>query len=230
VTIENAVLKEAVKTQKRNGTSAAPTDPLEVLRRYQRRPSRRNAGLLIECYRDMVERSARAYQRRLPARVDPQDLIQAGMCGLIQAARRFAESRGGPFESSCLARGRGSIQDELRALDWLPRGNGRAAESARLFLHLTGDLPRERSRDYFNLQDEHHPSDLALEALHRQELLEKVRRSISSLEWRILHESFIRGLTLKEVAARLSLSTSYVCTLRLEILAKVRRLLERATA
>ncbi len=216
---------------RRNGAIKEAPDPLSVLRRYKKRPNRPNESALLECYRSLVERSVWSFMKKLPPTVDIQDLLQAGMFGLLKAARRYDETRGVPFESFCLARIKGSIQDELRNLDWLPRRNGRNGRNggtgrrAPQFLPLSIHPSEDEEDLSLDLRDESKPEDAVLEALYREELLERVRRSLTTLEWRILHDSYIRGMTLKKVADRLSLSPSRVCILRSRILEKVRRML-----
>jgi RNA polymerase sigma factor FliA len=58
---------------------------------------------------------------RLPASVDVGDLIQAGMIGLLEAARHFAHDKGASFETFAGIRIRGAMLDELRKADWTPR-------------------------------------------------------------------------------------------------------------
>jgi len=215
-----------IKKEKRKTNRQPPVEPLSVAQHYQRRPTRSNLASLIESYRGIVECLVQKIMRKLPPTVDVQDLIQAGMFGLIQAARRFDESRGVPFESFCRTRIRGSILDELRSLNWLPRSNGNGLGARRLFLHLAGDFLGEMDQDCQALQEDSRHENAALEVLYREEMLEKVKKSLTTMEWRILHDSYIRGLTLKQVARRLSISPSHVCNLRNRIIAKVRRQME----
>ena len=91
-------------------------------------------------------------------------------------------------------------------------------------------MPGDAGRDVLDDLVDSTPEEAALEMLHREELLEKVRRSLTTLEWRILHDSYIRGKTLKQVARRLSISVSHACNLRARIIAKVRRQIEEALA
>ena len=56
-----------------------------------------------------------------PRHVDRDDLARAGALGLVEASRRFDESRGVPFERFAAQRIRGSILDSVRAADWAPR-------------------------------------------------------------------------------------------------------------
>ncbi len=56
-----------------------------------------------------------------PRHVDRDDLARAGALGLVEAARRYDESRGVPFERFAAQRIRGAILDSVRAADWAPR-------------------------------------------------------------------------------------------------------------
>ena len=69
----------------------------------------------------LVKRIAYHMLTRLPASVQVDDLIQAGMIGLLDAVSRYEGSYGRQFESYAAQRIRGSILDELREADWLPR-------------------------------------------------------------------------------------------------------------
>ncbi|MCK5436261.1 MAG: sigma-70 family RNA polymerase sigma factor, partial [Nitrosomonadaceae bacterium] len=70
----------------------------------------------------LVKRIAHHMMARLPASVQVDDIIQAGMIGLLDAIKRYEGSHGRQFESYAAQRIRGSILDELREADWLPRG------------------------------------------------------------------------------------------------------------
>jgi RNA polymerase sigma factor for flagellar operon FliA len=59
---------------------------------------------------------------KLPASVELDDMIQAGMLGLLDAANRYQDDQGAQFETYASQRIRGAMLDELRANDWLSRG------------------------------------------------------------------------------------------------------------
>lgn len=84
-------------------------------------------------YAPLVRRIAHQMIAKLPANVELDDMIQAGMIGLMDAVNRFEESQGTQFEVYAASRIRGSMLDELRAGDWLPRSarkNQRDIENA----------------------------------------------------------------------------------------------------
>lgn len=72
-------------------------------------------------YAPLVKRIAHHMMLKLPNSVQVDDLIQAGMMGLLEAAGRYDELRGAQFETYAAQRIRGSMLDELRSSDWLPR-------------------------------------------------------------------------------------------------------------
>ncbi|MGI0115289.1 RNA polymerase sigma factor FliA [Zooshikella sp. RANM57] len=76
---------------------------------------------LVQRYAGLVKRIALHTAARLPASVQLDDLIQAGMIGLLEAARKYDASKGATFETYATIRIRGSIVDEIRKGDWVPR-------------------------------------------------------------------------------------------------------------
>ena len=69
----------------------------------------------------LVKRIAHHLAARLPQTIDINDLMQAGMIGLLEAARNFDPSRGASFDTYAGIRIRGSMLDEVRKHDWTPR-------------------------------------------------------------------------------------------------------------
>ncbi|MBL8384896.1 MAG: RNA polymerase sigma factor FliA [Burkholderiales bacterium] len=80
----------------------------------------------VEQFVPLVKRMAHHLLARLPASVQVDDLVQAGMLGLMDAAGRFEEGQGAQFETYASQRIKGAMLDELRANDWMPRGVRRA--------------------------------------------------------------------------------------------------------
>lgn len=87
----------------------------------------------INQFAPLVRRIAHYMMAKLPASVQLDDIIQAGMIGLLDAVNRYQGSLGAQFESYAAQRIRGAILDELRQADWLPRSvrkNMRRIEAA----------------------------------------------------------------------------------------------------
>lgn len=72
----------------------------------------------IEKFTPLVKRIAHHMMAKLPASVQMDDLIQAGMVGLMDAIKRYKGSYNQQFESYAAQRIRGSILDQLRETDW----------------------------------------------------------------------------------------------------------------
>ncbi|VTU27019.1 Sigma-F factor [Variovorax sp. PBS-H4] len=102
---------------------------------------------LLKQHQPMVRRIALQMLAKLPASVELDDLIQAGMIGLLDASTRYQDNRGAQFETFASQRIRGAMIDELRANDWGSRGlrqSARKVESAIQALeHRLGRAPNE---------------------------------------------------------------------------------------
>lgn len=99
-------------------------------------------------YLPMVRRQALSLQVRLPASIDLDDLVQAGVVGLLDALGRFDASAGATFATFASQRVRGAMIDELRSRDWLPRSvrrNARAMDEAQRRLEQTLGRPPTES-------------------------------------------------------------------------------------
>jgi RNA polymerase sigma factor for flagellar operon FliA len=69
----------------------------------------------------LVKRLAHHMKAKLPPSVEVDDLIQAGMIGLLDAINRYEDNHGAQFETYAVLRIRGAMLDELRSSDWMPR-------------------------------------------------------------------------------------------------------------
>ena len=76
---------------------------------------------LIEQYFPLVRYNAERVWAKLPDGVDLNDMISAGVFGLMDAIESFDMTRGVKFETYCVPRIRGAMLDELRTMDWVPR-------------------------------------------------------------------------------------------------------------
>ncbi|MBC7453800.1 MAG: RNA polymerase sigma factor FliA [Massilia sp.] len=88
---------------------------------------------LLTDHMPLVKRLAHHMKAKLPPSVEVDDLIQAGMIGLLDAISRYEETHGAQFETYAVLRIRGAMLDELRSSDWLPRSlrqNMRKIEAA----------------------------------------------------------------------------------------------------
>jgi RNA polymerase sigma factor for flagellar operon FliA len=100
---------------------SADEDPIELWEEYQRTRSDALRNRLIEHYLPVVRYTAERVSSTLPQSVDIDDLMSAGLFGLIEAIKSFDLGRNVKFKTYCSWRVRGAILDELRANDWVPR-------------------------------------------------------------------------------------------------------------
>jgi RNA polymerase sigma factor FliA len=104
-------------------------------------PEERDREILthLPLVHSVVERIA----AHLPSSVDKDDLLQAGVIGLIDALNRFDASRDNAFSTYAVLRIRGQVIDELRERDWIPRSaRTRAKEYHQAVAELSGTLDR----------------------------------------------------------------------------------------
>ncbi len=120
---------------------------VEVWKLYQREPSEEIRNFFMEKYLPLVRYNAERIYTRLPDEVDIQDLMSAGLFGLMDAIDAFDLERGVKFETYCAPRIRGAILDELRSMDWVPR----------LVRHRTAKV--EAARQRFEMANGRSPTD-----------------------------------------------------------------------
>jgi RNA polymerase sigma factor for flagellar operon FliA len=105
----------------------------DLWRRYKRDGDDRARERLVVAYSPLVKYVSGRMASGLPAHVEEADLISYGLGGLISAIERFELEREIKFETYAITRIKGSIIDELRSLDWVPRSvraRARAIERA----------------------------------------------------------------------------------------------------
>ena len=95
-------------------------DVTELWREFKEHPTTPLRNRLVERYLPLVKYNAERIWQRLPEGVDLDDLISAGVFGLMDAIDAFDLSRGVKFETYCVPRIRGAMLDELRTMDWVP--------------------------------------------------------------------------------------------------------------
>lgn len=105
------------------GVSPFPDEAalMAAWRRFKETGSAALRNRLIEHYLYLVKYNAERIGAKLPDEVDVDDLMSAGIFGLMDAIDAFDLGRGVKFETYCAPRIRGAILDELRTMDWVPR-------------------------------------------------------------------------------------------------------------
>jgi len=117
-----------------------------IWQRYRESGDKALRDRLILNYAALVRYVAGRLGTSLPAHVDEGDLVSYGLLGLIGAIERYDPSREIKFETYAIARIKGSIIDELRSLDWVPRSvRSRAREIERAMVELENKLKRAPS-------------------------------------------------------------------------------------
>jgi RNA polymerase sigma factor for flagellar operon FliA len=127
-----AAVSESVHNKVGAGSSSSHEDLEEVVDRYA----------------PLVKRIAHHLLLRMPASVQIDDLVQSGMIGLIEAARKYDVSKGASFETYAGIRIRGSMLDEVRKGDWAPRSvhrkSRKVAEAIKAVESRTGQDAKDK--------------------------------------------------------------------------------------
>jgi RNA polymerase sigma factor for flagellar operon FliA len=103
-----------------------------------------DSDTLVNRHAPLVKRIAYHLMNRLPPNVQADDLIQAGMIGLLEASRNYDPSQGASFETYAGIRIRGAMLDEIRRSDWTPRSVHR---KARMVADAMRSIENEQGRD-----------------------------------------------------------------------------------
>jgi len=90
---------------------------------------------LVEKYAPLVKKIAHHLMARLPASVMVDDLIQTGLMGLLDASKHYDPSQGAKFETYATIRIRGSMLDEVRRSDWVPKSVHKKARDVAAAIH-----------------------------------------------------------------------------------------------
>jgi RNA polymerase sigma factor for flagellar operon FliA len=103
-------------------TAVAQEDIQELWHKFKEDMSNQDLrNRLVEQYLPLVKYNGERIWARLPEGVELDDLVSAGVFGLMDAIDAFDLSRGVKFETYCVPRIRGAMLDELRTMDWVPR-------------------------------------------------------------------------------------------------------------
>jgi len=115
----------------------------DLWRRYKDEKDEKARERLVLAYAPLVKYVAGRMSSGLPSHVEEADLISYGLLGLISAIERFEPEREIKFETFAITRIKGSIIDELRSLDWVPRSvRARAREIEKANAKLEHKLKR----------------------------------------------------------------------------------------
>ena len=211
----------------------------------------------LEKFDTLVRRIAYCLHKRLPApMVDVNDLIQAGWIGLLDAAKKFREEEECSFETYAGIRIRGSMLDELRALDWGTRSirrKMRSVSNARSSIEQsTGTTAKSHQiakklnislEEYFAIVRDGHQEHLPIfedemmyskSANHHDvnlaafDLHKFLTTKLLPKQQDIFHRYYILGQTLGEIGKHYGFSEGRACQVRTEIDKLIRKYFEGA--
>ena len=199
-------------------------------------------NLLMEHYLPIVKYTADRIYAKLPDKVELDDLISAGIFGLMDAIDAFDPERKVKFETYCSPRIRSSILDELRSMDWVPRlvrSRAHQLENAlqRLEAHL-GRMPTEdeianemelEMHEFRRLQRdanakviEDQKSQNPLIEIQKRDLKGLLTKGLTRAERLIIILYYYEEMTMKEIGATLDLSESRVSQMHSSIIARLK--------
>ncbi|GAA5646563.1 MULTISPECIES: RNA polymerase sigma factor FliA [Vibrio] len=113
---------------------------------YDQYANQNSQKAFLEKYSVLVKRIAHHLLGRLPPSVQVEDLIQAGMIGLLEAQKNYDGSKGASFETYAGIRIRGAMLDDIRRGDWVPRSvHKHSREISQAIAVLEGELNRDPS-------------------------------------------------------------------------------------
>lgn len=202
--------------------------------------SRHSQDRWIVEHATLVNKIARHLIARLPAHIQLDDLIQAGMIGLLEAAQKYDPHKGASFETFAGIRIRGAMLDEVRRHEWIPRTlckqkrllssaeerveqkAGRAPEDSELAKELQMDLNllHQLKNELMQSKLEHCRIEgisnfpTPLEVVQKMALQRELTFAISNLpekESLVLSLYYDEELNLKEIGQVIGVSESRVC-------------------
>ncbi len=199
--------------------------------------ARKDREALIESHLPQVKFIAERLAAKLPPWVDHDDLIGAGMLGLLDAVDKFDPLKGVMFKTYAEMRVRGAMLDSLRDLDWAPRSLRAVilGISMAQFQSLLGEL-RGLTITGLDLGDEDEdgqtlkylPQDAAhspLAIFERTEVREFMTTAIERLpqrERQVVALYYVEELTMKEIGATLGVTESRVSQIHTQAVLRLR--------
>lgn len=176
----------------------------------------------IDAYLPLVKRVVQKVARRLPCNVLRDDLIAAGVCGLVDSLRRNGGDGGAAFAWYARVRIRGAIFDELRAQDWLSRRvrDRQTAGEARACFVSFEDVGGNESE----IASSEDPAE-AVEAWSQRRALASAIERLPERDRMIVGRYYFDGARLKDIGAELGLSEPRISQILSRAVHKLRELL-----
>lgn len=181
---------------------------------------RSDAARLVVTHMAQVKRIAGAVQRRYAPRCDVDDLYQAGLLALVEAAGRW-QDRGLPFGAYVTVRARGAMIDHLRASS--PRGCGPGG------VRMTGESIDQLDVDSDpRLADPADPVDRIIAQAQAAAMLASHIDQLPEREALVLQLYFVEELALEEIGALFGVGAARVCQIKKQGLDRLARAMDRA--
>ena len=174
----------------------------------------------------LVRHIVASFVRRLPANVLRDDLVAAGVLGLVDSLRKNGGDGGATFESYARIRIRGAILDELRAQDWLPRrarwaAEGKPGHEATVVAVIGLDEAHERAV----VDDDARDASTLLEEMDDARRLAEVVAQLPPRERLIVQMHYFQGVRFKDIGETLGVSEPRVSQLHSRAIGQLRKLL-----
>lgn len=183
----------------------------------------------IATYLPLVRRVVQKVARRLPANVQRDDLLAAGVCGLADSLRRNGGDGGEAFAWYARVRIRGAIFDELRAQDWLPRRlrdrPARPDDAGPASFVSFDDMGAEHGE----IAGDDDPS-AAVEASSERRALARALLTLSERERVVVARYYFDGARLREISAELGVSEPRISQILARAVSRLRELLLAGTS
>lgn len=224
------------KTAWSGARAAGPDPPPERPPRSGRRP-RAGAGEVDVCpelvkhYLPLVQAVVRQMARRLPANVVRDDLLSAGIMGLVDSLRRNGGAGGESFEGYARMRIRGAVVDELRAQDWLPRRARDALAAGRIDEARALPNVRVSLHELTSIEEATHlaavsgdPEDAIAVLCQYRALVVAIER-LPERERRIVGMHYFDGVKFKDISVELGVSEPRISQLHARALDLLRQML-----
>jgi RNA polymerase sigma factor for flagellar operon FliA len=180
----------------------------------------------------LVKQVVARFLRRLPANVLRDDLIAAGVFGLVDSLRKNGGDQGASFESYARIRIRGAILDELRTQDWLPR-RARWAAAGKItpanddgpvaVVGLDDLSPQERGSHFVDESAE--DASAMLERAHDARRLAQAVSKLPDRERTIVQMHYFAGARFKEIGEVLGVSEPRVSQLHSRAMGQLKKIL-----
>jgi len=213
-----------------------PDDILHVWKAYKADPTNKQLrNQLVERYLPLVKYNGERIWSRLPEGVELDDLISAGIFGLMDAIDAFDTERGVKFETYCVPRIRGAMLDELRSMDWVPRLVRSKASKMMSDANAVGLISLNKKwyetdsykdvREIDILEDK--KGEDPTRRIQKNDLMRLVTKGLNRNERLIIILYYYEELTMKEIGATLDLSESRVSQMHSSIVQRLQTQLGR---